>query len=396
MLGNRQRMTRDGRGRSGVISVADLERAARRRLPRLIFDLVAGGAGDELAVARNRSAFDQLELLPPTFTLDGPPDTSTTILGESVSMPLVLAPAGYQRMLHRDAELATARAARAAGVGLAMSTFASVPWEDVAQAHNGATWFQLYAPSDDGGLERGRRLLTRAEQAGFTTLCVTVDTQVAGLRLRDRRNQLTLPVRVTPSILGQVATRPRWAVDWVAGGVARGTQGFDGDVLPLSEAGRLIVGGNVAITRDRLKILRDVWPGKLVVKGVLDPGDCEDLVSTGVDGIVVSNHGGRQLDSAPATMQMLPSIVAAVDGRAEVYVDGGVRKGEDIVKAVALGARACLVGRPYLYGLAVKGQIGVESVIEMFHRELSTVMTLLGRPTLSALNAGLVRRSRND
>jgi isopentenyl diphosphate isomerase/L-lactate dehydrogenase-like FMN-dependent dehydrogenase len=221
-------------------------------------------------------------------------------------------------------------------------------------------------------------LLTRAQRTGFRALAVTIDTALTGLRERDQRNRLTVPLRITPRLMAQVALRPAWAIDFVRGGAGRGAQGYGEMRRTLKTLGERIQATNYPVTVEDLRWLRAHWKGPLLVKGVLRGDDCARLLAAGVDGIIVSNHGGRQLDSVPATIQALPEVVEAVGGRAEVFVDGGFRRGTDVAKALALGARAVLIGRPYLYGLAAGGQPGVERVLEIFHAELSHTLALLG------------------
>jgi isopentenyl diphosphate isomerase/L-lactate dehydrogenase-like FMN-dependent dehydrogenase len=315
--------------------------------------------------------------------------TTTTLLGRSVSAPIMLDPCGYQRMAHRDAELAVARAAGAEGVGFALSTVTSYPLEDVARVATGPRWFQLYLPPGD--VSETRDLVQRAEAAGYDALCLTVDTTMRALRERDVRNRVKLPLRVGPGLLMSGARRPRWAIDFLRGGVGRGTQGFAPKMLSIRAAGSVLASTMRPVTEQDVALVRELWPGPLVIKGVLRGEDVDRLIEMGADGVVVSNHGGRQLDGTPATIRVLPEVVEAAAGRIEVFLDGGVRRGTDVVRALALGARAVLIGRPYVYGLAVAGEAGVRHVIRMLREETENAMGLLGCRTVDEIAPDRVR-----
>jgi isopentenyl diphosphate isomerase/L-lactate dehydrogenase-like FMN-dependent dehydrogenase len=381
-----------------LVNVEDFRRAARRKLPRIAFDAIDGGAGDETALRRNRAAFAEILLRPSVMADVRERDISTTVLGRRISMPLLVGPAGFARMGHRDGELAAARAAADAETIYALSTVSSYELEDVARASNGPKWFQLYPPGERGACES---LLARAHDAGYEALAVTVDTAVEGLRERDRRHGLAVPLRMTPRLMMQGATRPRWALDYLRGGAGRGAQGIGAAFLQergprpeprsLRDTGRAIAATARSITEDEIRFIRDAWKGPLLIKGVMRAEECKRLVALGADGIVVSNHGGRQLDGVLATIEALPEIVHAVNGQAEVFVDGGVRRGTDVVKALALGARACLIGRPYLYGLAVGGQAGVRHVLEILRTEIDQTMALLGCATVAAVDESAIQ-----
>jgi isopentenyl diphosphate isomerase/L-lactate dehydrogenase-like FMN-dependent dehydrogenase len=368
-----------------LLNVDDYRRAAQRRLPRSIFDVIEGGAGDELTLRRNREAFERIALRPRALADVATRDLTTTVLGQTISMPVMLDPCGYARMAHRDAEFAVARAAEAAGTIYAVSTISSFPLEAIAEASSGPKWFQLYPPADREGCGA---LIERARAAGYVALCVTIDGATSGLRERDRRNRLSVPFKITPRRVVEAATHPGWLLDFLRGGVGRGDQGFGTLPRPKStkEASVAIAATARAITSGELSWIRETWPGRLVIKGVQRAEECELLIELGVDGIVVSNHGGRQLDGVLATIEMLPEIVAAVDHRIEVFVDGGFRRGTDVVKALALGARAVLVGRPYLFGLATAGERGVQNVLDILRFEVDQTMTLLGCATTADID----------
>jgi isopentenyl diphosphate isomerase/L-lactate dehydrogenase-like FMN-dependent dehydrogenase len=380
-----------------IVNSDDFRAAARRRLPRIAFDAIDGGAGDEVTLRRNRSAFDEIALRPRVLADVRERSIATTVLGSPVSMPLLVGPAGFARMGHRDGEIAVARAAADAGTVYALSTVASYPLADVARASDGAKWFQLYPPGDPGEC---RELLGRVRDSGYGAVMVTVDTAVEGLRERDRRHHLALPMRITPRLVAQGATRPRWALDYLRGGVGRGRQGMDAAFLvergprpaprSLKDMGRAIAATARSITEDELRFIREAWDGPLLVKGVMRADECRRLIDLGVDGIVVSNHGARQLDGVLAAIEALPEVVDAVAGDAEVFVDGGFRRGTDVVKALALGARAVLAGRPWLFALATGGQAGVRQWLEIMRIEIDQTMALLGCASIEDIDAGAI------
>jgi isopentenyl diphosphate isomerase/L-lactate dehydrogenase-like FMN-dependent dehydrogenase len=367
-----------------LLNVADFEREAARRLPRPIFDVIAGGAADELTLNANRSALAALQLAPRVLVDVGQRSLATTVLGDPVSLPVILAPVGFQRMLHRDAEVASARAAAAQGTIFACNTISTYSLEDVASSSTSPKWFQLYLPGDRGEADE---LLGRVEDSGYGVICLTVDIPVPGLRERDRRHRVSQPLQLHPRLVLSAARRPRWSFDFLRGGVGRRPA-----TLPMSidAAGRAVAKTARPVTPQDVAWLRKRWKGRMVVKGVLRGDDCPRLLDLGADGIVVSNHGGRQLDSARATIDALPEVVEAVGGRAEVFVDGGFRRGTDVAKALALGARAVLVGKAYLYGLAVAGQSGVEQVLEIFRSELDNALGLLGCVSVDDLDPSFV------
>ncbi|MFI5611545.1 alpha-hydroxy acid oxidase [Amycolatopsis sp. NPDC051903] len=354
-------------------NVAELRDRARRRLPRPVFDLIEGGAEDEVTVRRNVEAFRATGLLPSALAVPGERDTSVRIFGDRVASPILLAPTGAARVLHGDAEVAVARAAAARGTVYVQGMVASFTLEQVAAAAPGPRWYQLYLWPDRAAV---RALLDRVAAAGYRALVVTVDSAVFGNRERDRRNRFTVPMRFGPRMALHCAMRPSWAVD-IARGHLRRRGSRHGRVTPHAMQ-RDMLRSLYPVTARDLADLRAWWSGPLVVKGVLRPADCRVLLDHGADGIVVSNHGGRQLDRAPATIEALGDVVAEVAGRAEVFLDGGVRRGTDVLAALATGARAVLIGRPYLYGLAAGGQAGVERVVQVLTEELDRAMALTG------------------
>lgn len=371
-------------GLDRLYNIDDVEALAYRRLPRPIYDVIAGGAGDEVTLRTNREALDALRLRPRVLTDVSTRDLETVALGETVSMPVMLAPVGFQRMLHRDAEVASARAAAAQGTIFACNTISTFSLEEVAASSSGTKWFQLYLPADR---EEAEDLVARVEAAGYAVMCLTVDTAVPGLRERDRRHRVTQPLTIGPGLVLAASRRPRWSIDFLRGGAGRRPARLP---MTVDAAGRAVAKTARPVTLEDLEWLRSRWKGSLVVKGVLRGDDCARLLDRGVDGLVVSNHGGRQLDSAMASIEALPEVVDAVAGRAEVFVDGGFRRGTDVVKALALGARAVLIGKAFLYGLAVGGQPGVERVLDIFRTELDTALGLLGCASVRDLDRSFV------
>jgi isopentenyl diphosphate isomerase/L-lactate dehydrogenase-like FMN-dependent dehydrogenase len=367
-----------------LFNIDDMEARAVRRLPRPIYDVVAGGAADEITLRANRDRLAAIQLQPRVLVDVARRDLSTTVLGHHVSMPVMLAPVGFQRMLHRDAELASARAAASRGTVFACNTISTFALEDVAAASSGPKWFQLYLPGDRSEAEE---LVARVERSGYPVMCLTVDTAVPGLRERDRRHRVTQPLTIGPAMVLSAVRRPRWSIDFLAGGVGRNPAQLP---MTIDEAGREVAKTARPVTVEDLEWLRARWKGSLVVKGILRAEDCRKVLDCGADGVVVSNHGGRQLDSARATIDALPEVVDAVAGKAEVFVDGGFRRGTDVAKALALGARAVLIGKAFLYGLAVGGQSGVERVLDIFRSELDVALGLLGCASVHDLDRSFV------
>ncbi|HVW46323.1 MAG TPA: alpha-hydroxy acid oxidase [Solirubrobacterales bacterium] len=372
-------------------TLADLERAARRRLPRLAYDFVAGGSGEELTLRRNRAAFERVELSPRQLVDVSVRDQSTTVLGEGLATPVLIAPTGMARIAGRGGDLAGVRAAGAAGTVFTLSAMSNSSLEQAAAAASGPLWFQLYLSRDRDLVEA---TVERARRAGYRALVVTTDVPVVGRRARDLRNGFSLPVKPRPGALLDVFSHPRWlAAQWPPPTFANyvGT----GVALPRKTVAHARYLNetlfNPGAGWEDLRRLRELWPGALLVKGVLAGAEAERAVEHGVDGIIVSNHGGRQLDGAPATLAVLAEVVAAVAGRAEVLLDGGVRSGADVVAAVALGARACLVGRPWLYGLAAGGEAGVAAMFAILRAEIDVTLALLGRPRLGEVDRDALR-----
>jgi L-lactate dehydrogenase (cytochrome) len=371
---------------AGVASIADLRVLARRRAPRAVSDYVDGGAGDELALRRSLEVFQRVEFIPQVLQDVSAVDTSTAILGQRAAVPFVFAPTGFTRMMHTGGESAVARVAERAGIPYALSTMGTTSIEGLAAAApTGRHWFQLYLWRDRGA---SRDFVARAAAAGYEALVLTVDTPIAGPRLRDVRNGLTIPPSLSLKTFAEGALHPAWWFDLFTTEPLEfaSLRRFEGTVAELS--GRLF---DPAATINDLAWLRSVWDGPLVVKGILTAADARAVVDAGADGVVVSNHGGRQLDRAVTPLEALPDVVDAVADRAEVYVDGGVRSGSDVVAAVALGATAALVGRAYLYGLMAGGERGVARAAEILVQEIASTLALLGVPAVSDLRRDHVR-----
>jgi L-lactate dehydrogenase (cytochrome) len=358
---------------ASAATVWDLRSLARRHVPRAVFDYVDGAAESEISLRRSRDAFAHVEFVPSVLTDVSAIDTSTTILGRRSAMPLVFAPTGFTRLMHHDGEPAVARVAGELGIPYALSTLGTTSPEDVAAAAPDTDkWFQLYLWNDR---EAGVELVRRAKAAGFTTLILTVDTPVAGARLRDVHNGFTIPPTLSARTVLDMAMHPGWwfnklTTEPLRFAVFSETQGTVADLI-----NRVF---DPTITIADLGWLRDEWDGPIVIKGIQTVADARAVVDAGMDAVVVSNHGGRQLDRAPIPLEQLPAIAEAIGHKAEVYIDGGVLSGADVVAAVARGARAVLVGRAYLYGLMAGGERGVARAGELIRQEFVRTMRLLG------------------
>ncbi|NKQ56088.1 alpha-hydroxy-acid oxidizing protein [Amycolatopsis sp. K13G38] len=362
-------------------SIADLRAVARSVTPRAVFEYTDGAAESEISLARAREAFAQVRFHPRVLQDVSQVDTSATILGKPASWPFVFAPTGFTRMMHHQGERAVARVAQDTGVPYALSTMGTTSVEDVAAtAPTARKWFQLYLWRDR---EASEQLIARARHAGYEALILTVDTPVAGARLRDARNGLTIPPTLTLRTLIDGARHPAWWFNLLTTEPLRFASLATSDGVLGNLAGRLF---DASATIDDLAWVRERWPGPLIVKGVQTLPDAIRLADNGADALVLSSHGGRQLDRVPAPLELLPSVVKEVGDRAEIYVDSGVLSGGDIVAARALGATACLIGRAYLYGLMAGGQRGVARAVEILANEITTTMRLLGAASLDALH----------
>jgi L-lactate dehydrogenase (cytochrome) len=374
------------------MSIAELREEARRRVPRAIFEYGDRGAYDEVTLRRNRAAFEDIELRQRVMIDISQRSVATTVLGEPWSMPVAIAPTGLAGLFHRNGEIEGALAAEACGVPFTLSTMSICSIEDVRGATKKPFWFQLYMLKDRGFNEE---MVARARAAGCSALMLTADLVLQGVRRRDAHNGLTIPPRLTLANALDIATRPRWAL-----GVLFGKRRSFGNLAGRVEAGDglgtlsqwIASQSDCSISWKQLEWLRSVWPGKIIVKGILDTEDAKLAVASGVDAIVVSNHGGRQLDGAAATISVLPELVEAVGGRCEVLFDGGVQCGQDVLKALAYGARACLVGKSFLYGLAAGGRAGVARMLELLRAELEVSMALTGVTDVRQVDRNVLRR----
>ncbi|HVN19862.1 MAG TPA: alpha-hydroxy acid oxidase [Dongiaceae bacterium] len=377
---------------SKVVNIEDLRRMAQRRIPKSVFDYLDGGAESELTLQENCRAFRDVMFRPRGAVAVGDCKLSTTVVGHQLALPFMLAPVGYSRLMHPEGEVAAAGVAGEFGTGYILSTISAHKLEDVKGATSGPAWYQLYLLGGRAAAEGG---LERARKAGFSALVITVDTAVAGMRERDPRNgmkellgsSLLAKVPYVPSFLAH----PGWLISFLLDG---GTPKLENVVIPGEGPMQLLdVGTSLAdstVTWADLKWIRDYWRGPIIVKGILIGDDARRAIDEGAAAVVVSNHGGRQLDSVPATLRALPEIVAAANSQIEVLMDGGIRRGSDIVKALCLGARAVLVGRAYAYGLAAAGKPGVRRALEILKADVDRTLRLLGCPSVTELDRSYV------
>ena len=369
------------------LSIDDLERLGRRRVPGAVWDYVQGGSEGEVSLRRNREAFERVELRPTAFGQVAAPSTATEILGRPAAAPIVLAPTGYTRLSHHTGESAAAASAAAAGLPYTLSTYATTSISDAAQAApDGRKWFQLYLMKDRAvSLEH----LREARTVGYEAVMLTVDTTVTGLKRKDLANGFAIPPQLTGRTLTGMARHPGWVANILTTEPLRFATFPEG-----SPYARWGVSNTVREQRLRptdISWLKEQWQGPVVVKGILSVADAVAAVEAGADALVLSNHGGRQLDRSPVPLELLPDVVGAVGSRAEVYVDSGVRSGGDVLAALGLGARAVLVGRPYLYGLMVGGRRGVDAALQILVSELVRAMSLLGAADISEISSDHVR-----
>ncbi|MEG0027807.1 MAG: alpha-hydroxy acid oxidase [Aurantimicrobium sp.] len=363
-----------------ALTIYDLKEIANRRTPKAAFDYTDGAAEFELSLSRARQAFEDIEFHPDILKPASAVNTSVEILGGNSSLPFGIAPTGFTRLMHTEGEIAGATAAASAGIPFTLSTLGTSSIEDVKKANpNGRNWFQLYVMKDR---EISYGLAKRAAEAGFDTMMFTVDTPVAGARLRDKRNGFSIPPQLSLSTVMNAIPRPWWWWDFLT-------------TPPLEFASLSSTGGTVGelldsamdptISYEDLNIIRSIWPGKLVVKGVQNVSDSKKLIDLGVDGIILSTHGGRQRDRAPIPFHLLPKVIKEVGKDATVMIDTGIMNGADIVASIALGAKFTLVGRAYLYGLMAGGEQGVSKMISILRSEIERTMKLLGVSSLEEL-----------
>ncbi len=363
-----------------ALTIADLRAIAKARTPKAAFDYTDGAAEQEISLARARQAFEDIEFSPSILRGMASVDTSSTVLGGPMALPFAIAPTGFTRLMHTEGETAGAGAAAAAGIPFTLSTLGTTSIEDVKRANpTGRNWFQLYVMRDR---EISYELTRRAAAAGFDTLHFTVDTPVAGARLRDKRNGFSIPPQLTIGTIVNAIPRPWWWIDFLT------TPGLEFASLSTTggTVGELLDSAmDPTISFADLDVIRGIWPGKIVIKGVQNVDDAKTLASLGVDGIVLSNHGGRQLDRAPIPFHLLPDVVREVGSDIEIGVDTGIMTGADIVASIALGANFTLIGRAYLYGLMAGGRAGVVRTITILRDEIIRTMKLLGVATLDEL-----------
>jgi len=375
-----------------VVNIDDLRRIAKERIPAAVFDYLDGGAEGEVTLRANCRAFEEITFRPRHAVSLPACDTETQVLGMKLSMPIMLAPVGYSRVMHPDGEKAAAHAAGEAGTGYILSTISGHRLEDVKASSSGPVWYQLYLL---GGRAVAEGAVERARKAGCSALVLTIDTPVSGIRERDVRNGISqlLGESLFAKIpyIPQVLAHPGWLLDFLRDG---GVPNLANVVIP-GKGPMQLVDVNTALAEsavawDDLRWLRELWSGPIVIKGVLTGDDARRAVDAGAAAVVVSNHGGRQLDCVSPTIRALPEVVGAVNGQIEVLMDGGVRRGSDAVKALCLGARAVLVGRAYAYGLAAAGAEGVARALEILRTDLQRTLRLLGCASVQQLDASYV------
>jgi isopentenyl diphosphate isomerase/L-lactate dehydrogenase-like FMN-dependent dehydrogenase len=367
-----------------VLNVSEMRKRARIRLPRAVFDAIDGGAGSESSVRGNTEAFGNWWIRPKSLADVRTRDLSTTALGDPISLPVMLDPCGFARMCRFEGELAIVRAAGAAGTIYVVSGASAYSLEEIREAATGPTWYQWYAPNPQEDREKD---LERIKAAGYRVLVVTVDTAINPIRPRDYYNHLAVPLKLSPSLILQGASRPMWSKEFLLGRVG---QMRPGQVSVQMRNFARTIAMVRSISLDEIAWMKERWGGPVVVKGIMRGEGVREMIDVGVDGIIVSNHGGRNLDGARPTIDILPEVVAAAQGQIEVFMDGGVRTGPDVLKALALGAQAVLVGRPYMFALGAYGEAGVRRVLEILRVELENAMGLAGCPTIADIDSSVV------
>jgi len=379
-----------------ITNIEDLRQLARRKVPKAIFEYIDHGSYDQLSLANNRNDLNAIRFRQRVMIDAESRDLTTKMLGEDVAMPIAIAPTGLTGLMHGNGEMLAARAAEAAGIRFTLSTMSICSIEDVRSAIKGPFWFQLYVFKDPGFNEQ---VIDRAKAAGCSALFVTVDLPMRGQRHCDIKNGLTVPPRLTARNAFDIMTKPAWLA-----GVLMGKRKSFGNVdYYLGQKGNMWAAGrwggdnfDRSLSWKDLAWIRKRWPGKLVIKGILDPEDAKIAANEGAEAIVVSNHGGRQLDGTPGTVTVLPRIAEAVGDRLEILMDGGIRSGQDVLKALALGAKGCLVGRAYLYGLAAMGQAGVATALNLMAEELRVAMSLTGVKNIGEISRDILYDSADN
>ncbi len=373
-------------------NIEALRALARKRLPRMVFDYIDGGADDEITLGRNDRRYGDYELNFKSLVDISKIELETTVMGATSKAPIIVTPTAAQRLFNpRAGEAAVARAARKAGLVYCLSTLASTTIEDIGRHTDGPKWFQVYVWKDRAIVEKA---MERARAAGFTGLILTVDVPVAGNRERDHLNAFTIPPKINAKTVSQVLARPGYLWDMATTPKILAANWADMDTGGMGIIQFLDSQFDRTVTWEDAKWMKEAWGGPFAIKGIARPDDALRCVHAGADAVWISNHGGRQLDTAPATIDTLADIVAAVDGQAEVILDGGIRRGTDIIKALALGATAVAVGRPYLFGLGAGGQAGVERALDILVSALERDMALVGATRLSDLTPDFVRMPR--
>ncbi len=369
-----------------ITNIDDLKRLHRRRAPKMFFDYAESGSWTEQTFRENTSDFDKIRLRQRIATDMTNRSTRSTMIGEQVAMPVALAPVGMTGMQNADGEIKAAKAAEKFGVPFTLSTMSICSIEDVRGATKAPFWFQLYVMRDEEFVDN---IIARAKNAGCSALVLTVDLQILGQRHKDLKNGLSAPPKLTPRTIANLATKWAWGLEML-GTHRRTFRNIVGHAKSVGDMSSLSSWTaeqfDPALNWDTVARLKEKWGGKLILKGILDVEDARQAVNVGCDAIVVSNHGGRQLDGALSSIRMLPSIVRAVGDEVEVHFDSGIRSGQDVLKALALGARGVMIGRSYIYGLGAMGQAGVTKALEIIHKELDTTMALCGRKDVTTLD----------
>jgi L-lactate dehydrogenase (cytochrome) len=374
-------------------SIADLRSLAQGRLPKVMFDYIDGGAADEVTLARNREGFNSWQLIPRALVDASNIDMRTRVQGSDIALPFIFSPTGGTRLFHHRGEFATSAAAARAGTIFSLSSMASIDIDTIAKHTDGDKWFQIYVWKDRSVI---REFIQRCKAGGYKALCLTVDVATPGQRERDLRNGFTLPPRFTAASLFDMALHPNWW--WHALTTPRVTLANVVGKAGIGVTSAVTLGQYVnsqldpSITWKDMEWMIAEWGGPFLVKGILSPEDARIAIDCGATGVILSNHGGRQLDHTPAPIDMLPAVVDAVGGRTEILLDGGVRRGTDVLKALALGATACMIGRPYLYGLAAGGEDGVNRAIDILRSEIKRDLMLLGCPDVKKLDRSYLRQ----
>jgi len=369
-----------------ITNINDLKRIHRRRVPKMFYDYAESGSWTEQTFRENTTDFDQIRLRQRVAVDMSGRSTASKMIGQDVAMPVALAPVGLTGMQHADGEMKAARAAEAFGVPFTLSTMSINSIEDVASATQKPFWFQLYTMTDEDYVSR---LIERARAAKCSALVITLDLQIIGQRHKDIKNGLTAPPKLTPKTIANLATKWRWGIEMLQT-KNRSFGNIVGHVKGISDASDLSAWTSEQFdpTLDWNKIakIKEQWGGKVILKGILDAEDAKMAVKVGADAIIVSNHGGRQLDGALSSIRMLPAILDAVGGQVEVHLDSGIRSGQDVLKAMAMGANGTYIGRAFIYGLGAMGQAGVTRALEVIHKELDTTMALCGETKIEGLD----------